>query len=73
MWPAAGGKTLAMQDLFNWVLPAGEYFYGLTISGGEPFQQYEALIVFLYLVKTKTTLNTQVFSGYTLEELDAIF
>ena len=46
---------------------------GLTISGGEPFQQYEALIVFLYLVKTKTKLNTQIYSGYTLEELDALF
>lgn len=45
---------------------------GLTISGGEPFQQCQALAHFLRLVRAETTLSVIVFTGYRLDELEKI-
>lgn len=42
---------------------------GLTISGGEPFQQAEALTELLQGVRRATNLDVLVYSGFTLEEL----
>lgn len=47
-----------------------QYIDGVTISGGEPFLQYEKLKELVYLVKKKRPeLNIIVFTGYTFEEL----
>jgi len=45
---------------------------GLTISGGEPFQQAPALASLLSAVRHSTNLSVLVFSGYTLGELQNI-
>ena len=45
---------------------------GLTISGGEPLQQSEALLRLLSAVRTHTTLSVLLFSGYTLSEISQI-
>lgn len=45
---------------------------GLTISGGEPFQQLEPVTALLQAVRLHTHLSTLVFSGYSMEELHAI-
>lgn len=42
---------------------------GLTISGGEPFEQAEGLRELLFLVRKYTTLDVLIYSGYTLKEL----
>ena len=42
---------------------------GLSISGGEPFQQPEALLELLRLIRSTTPLSTLVFSGYTLAQI----
>ena len=42
---------------------------GLTISGGEPLQQSEALLRLLSAVRARTTLSVLLFSGYTLSEI----
>ena len=43
-WDADAGKSVALSDLLAWVrrLPLGEVD-GVTITGGEPFEQPEAL------------------------------
>ncbi|MDD3875120.1 MAG: 4Fe-4S single cluster domain-containing protein [Bacteroidales bacterium] len=69
LWKRDGGEAIPVVDVFNWILKKSEDFDGITISGGEPFDQYEQLIAFLYLVKNKTKLNTYVFTGYYLHEL----
>jgi anaerobic ribonucleoside-triphosphate reductase activating protein len=69
LWPADGGRSVPVDALFNWLLSQADGYDGITISGGEPFQQYAPLIAFLHLVKTRTRLNVHCFSGYTLEEL----
>lgn len=42
---------------------------GLTISGGEPFEQAIPLYHLLSQVKIRTDLDIMVYSGYTLEEI----
>jgi anaerobic ribonucleoside-triphosphate reductase activating protein len=42
---------------------------GLTVSGGEPFEQPEALTELLSCVKTATKLDILVYTGYSLEAL----
>lgn len=73
LWSSTGGKSISIVDVFNWVASIQNGFDGITISGGEPFQQYEQLISFLHLVKTKTNLTIQCFSGYYLNELNKNF
>ena len=69
LWPTNGGKSVPVDALFNWLLPHAEGYDGITLSGGEPFQQYAPMMAFLHLIKTRTTLDIHCFSGYTLEEL----
>ncbi len=73
LWNSKGGKTISVVDVFNWVASIQNDFDGITVSGGEPFQQYEQLISFLHLVKTKTNLTVYCFSGYYLNELEEKF
>jgi anaerobic ribonucleoside-triphosphate reductase activating protein len=42
---------------------------GLTLSGGEPFAQAEALAAFLKIVKSKKNLNIICFTGYEFKDL----
>jgi anaerobic ribonucleoside-triphosphate reductase activating protein len=48
-------------------LPAAD---GITISGGEPFDQVEALEALLGELRSRSTADVLVFSGYSLEALD---
>jgi anaerobic ribonucleoside-triphosphate reductase activating protein len=73
LWNKNGGKSISVVDVFNWLSPMQNEYDGITISGGEPFQQYEQLISFLHLIKAKTNLNVQCFSGYYLSELKELF
>lgn len=73
LWDTAGGKTLNVLDVYNLIVSLGEDYDGITISGGEPFEQYEQLITFLHLIKKNTTLDVFCFTGYYLEELDTLY
>lgn len=73
LWSSKKGKSVSVVDVFNWLASIQNDFDGITISGGEPFQQYEQLISFLHLVKTKTDLTVHCFSGYYLNELNENF
>lgn len=42
---------------------------GVSISGGEPFEQPEALLELVREIRAATSLSVLVFSGFTLEEL----
>lgn len=42
---------------------------GVTISGGEPFLQAEALARLLVAIRENTFLDVMLYSGYTLDEL----
>lgn len=62
----SGGKEMQVSSIlrgFNL-----EEISGITVSGGEPFDQAEELKELLELAK-KNNLNTLVYSGYTYKEL----
>lgn len=43
---------------------------GVTISGGEPFLQYQGLKQLVCGIKNRTSLDIMLYSGYTLQELN---
>ena len=73
IWSKKKGKAVAIYDLYQYIESISEDFDGITISGGEPFQQYEQLIAFSYLIKTRTKLNIHCFTGYEIKELEDLF
>jgi len=45
MWSSIGGATMSVSDLVSWCGKcAGDQLDGITISGGEPFEQAEGLL-----------------------------
>ena len=64
-----GGKEINIAHLVDEIVKVQEHFNGITITGGEPFQQYQQLIAFCAYLKQKTGMEIYVFSGYYLEEL----
>jgi anaerobic ribonucleoside-triphosphate reductase activating protein len=73
LWQREGGRSVEVIDVFNWILSLETKFDGITLSGGEPFEQYEPLIAFLHLLKKKTTLDAYCFTGYYLRELEVLY
>ncbi|MCF8356722.1 MAG: radical SAM protein [Melioribacteraceae bacterium] len=69
LWSYKGGKNIKIENLLRSIINVSDYFDGITISGGEPFEQYDELIAFCSFIKKKTDLSIFCFSGYTLEEI----
>jgi organic radical activating enzyme len=65
----AGGELLAVEDLFQRLVALGGTIEGLTVSGGEPFQQRRALLALLQRLRQETTLSVLVFTGFTWDEI----
>ena len=63
----AKGKITTVGQLFSdlTIIPCD----GITISGGEPFQQPEALQELLQLLRDRSGLPVLVFSGYSYRQL----
>ncbi|MBK8464899.1 MAG: radical SAM protein [Chloracidobacterium sp.] len=72
-WNKHAGQSIPVLDVFNWAASLEADYDGITISGGEPFQQYESLITFLHLVKSRTKYDTYCYSGYYLDEIELLF
>ncbi len=62
------GKKMAPEALMAEVLKIGDEIDGVSLLGGEPFDQAEALAPFLELVAERG-LSVVVFTGYTLDEI----
>jgi anaerobic ribonucleoside-triphosphate reductase activating protein len=69
LWDAAGGASWPVEELVRLFHSIEEPLDGLTISGGEPFQQYEALMILAAAVKQRLPWTILVYTGYTVEEL----
>ena len=50
----------------------GDEIEGVTISGGEPFQQPAALFSLLHSIRSQSHLSVLLFTGYTQRELDVM-
>jgi len=75
-WPSDPSKTIAVRELLAWCKRvAGDELDGVTISGGEPFQQPEglrALLEGLRAWRRSATLDFDLlcYSGYPLKTLE---
>lgn len=67
-WRKDGGVEKSVEDLVL-EIKAKEEIVGVTISGGEPFLQFDELVKLVSVLKKQTTLDVMLYSGYTLEEL----
>lgn len=63
-----GGTTYAAGEIVNSIRDKQE-IDGLTISGGEPFEQPEGLLKLVMAYKEKFNDDILIFTGYTLDEL----
>ncbi len=66
-----GGRLDSVDTVFKMIRSAAKNTDGVTISGGEPFQQPAALYELLRKIKTETTLSVFVFSGYQKEKIQS--
>jgi len=63
---------MPVEVLFQRLVQLGPAIEGLTLSGGEPFQQPEAIAELLARIGGETNLSVLVFTGYTWEEVSAL-
>ena len=73
LWDQQGGQRVNVERLAEDIIAVQAHFDGITITGGEPFEQYKPLLVFCSILKSYTDLDIFVFSGYTLAELVALY
>jgi anaerobic ribonucleoside-triphosphate reductase activating protein len=66
------GIDIAVDDLCRQILARSANIEGVTISGGEPLQQIDALAELLRAVKSGSSLSTLVFSGFGWSEIQRI-
>ncbi|HEY3415418.1 MAG TPA: 4Fe-4S single cluster domain-containing protein [Armatimonadota bacterium] len=63
------GQPTPIDDIVEQLAPALARADGLSISGGEPFDQAEALSCLLDRLRARTVVEVLVYSGYLYEEL----
>ena len=65
-----GGESIPIESMTELILNTPK-IEGITISGGEPFLQSKALNALLNLIKSKRDFGVIVYTGYTLEQIQA--
>lgn len=68
-WEQKGGERLAVGELMERIKPFLSRCDGVTISGGEPFDQPEALFSLEEGVREHGVDDVLVYSGYSFREL----
>ena len=71
-FPREGGQDMAVSALAGQILANCESIEGVTISGGEPLQQIQALNNLVRAIKEQSRLSVLLFSGFTWEEIQRI-
>jgi anaerobic ribonucleoside-triphosphate reductase activating protein len=69
-WDFNGGGQISVRDLIKSVEYQLKKCDGITISGGEPLDQPDAIREFLFHVKNQITGDILMFSGYSKEHID---
>jgi len=62
------GNEYQIQDLFSLIIKETT-IEGITISGGEPFDQADELYNLTKEIKENTNLTQIIYSGYTIKEI----
>lgn len=66
MQPTTGGKEIAVSEIIAYAVQ--QAIDGLTVSGGEPFDQEEGLLELVRRFRPITD-DILIYTGYTLQEL----
>lgn len=66
---ATGKGVLDLEDLLEWLYGWLPECDGITISGGEPFDQGDALLLLLTRLRAKCGADVLVYSGHPFERL----
>lgn len=69
MWSFKKQNDISINELYRKILIEKEHIKGITILGGEPFDQYDELLKLIKLI-WKTNLSIILYTGYTLNELE---
>jgi anaerobic ribonucleoside-triphosphate reductase activating protein len=64
----SGGQLLPVAEISRRITEEIDAIEGVTISGGEPLQQAEALVRLLREIRQRTRLSVVLFTGYSWEE-----
>ncbi|POA55359.1 MULTISPECIES: 4Fe-4S cluster-binding domain-containing protein [unclassified Pseudomonas] len=64
-----GQRRLDIDQLLTQLVPWLREADGITLSGGEPFDQFEALLLLLQGLRRQSPVDILVYSGYPLERL----
>lgn len=64
-----GGHSTTVAQLLEYAAPWFEEVSGITISGGEPFDQPDALIELLTGLRRHPGIDILVYSGHSIEQL----
>jgi anaerobic ribonucleoside-triphosphate reductase activating protein len=67
-WDESAGEQVTVAETAAWVLAQPD-IEGITVSGGEPMLQAEALVDLIDLVRAKVDLGVVCYTGYRLEQL----
>ncbi len=65
-------KLIEVEELAKNIFAQGSEIEGVTISGGEPFDQVEGLAQLTKTIKANADLSVVLFSGYTFEQITNI-
>jgi len=65
------GPQVGVDELFERIV-ACDGIEGVTISGGEPLQQWHGVVALLERLRSETMLSTTVFTGYSWGEVSAM-
>lgn len=67
-WDRDGGEEVDIFELVDWIL-GQQGIEGITLSGGEPMLQAEALSILVDEIKREKDLGVMCYTGFRLEHL----
>ena len=66
-----GQRRISLEALLEHIEPWLSVADGITLSGGEPFEQFDALLALLQALRQRSDGDILVYSGHRLEDLAA--
>ncbi|MDJ0911581.1 MAG: 4Fe-4S single cluster domain-containing protein [Woeseiaceae bacterium] len=72
-WGVEGGEEVTVAQVLSWLSSSSTSLAGVTISGGEPFEQPRALLKLLQQIrvrfKERDDFDVLIYSGYPFRQL----
>lgn len=69
--PAGPATTVRVEELVEQTLAQAPAIEGVTLTGGEPLEQPEAVAAFCHQLKARSTLGIIILTGFTRGEIEA--